>query len=372
MHFLGLLGMPRRVYTYDPAMGWDIYNLIATVGAFIIALSVLVFIINFFWMLTRGPRAGGNPWDGDSLEWSTPSPPVPHGYTRLPVVRSRHPMWDQENLTEGSPETVKLVEALARWPLKWRAAVVTTTLDARPQEVFRVANPSIWPFIAAVGMTTILADEVFSVHMAGGVGLRSSWARWRLALAPPGRSTRPRRSASSARPGCPCGRRSPIISRWPRLAACCVSGIVVGTLLFAYFYCGWRIRTGRRRHPLFSAALAGVLRRAAAGRGRSARWSERSVQRDQQGRLRLALALTFLFIAGPLAVQAADLFNSPPLGYARYGSIFYASRWPCFSACWWRWCSTRSRRSVPGGGELHSATPTAVGNARAVPVRDRG
>jgi len=367
MHFLGLLGMPRRVYTYDPAMGWDIYNLIATVGAFIIAFSVLVFIINFFWMLTRGPRAGGNPWEGDSLEWSTPSPPVPHGYTRLPVVRSRHPMWDQENLTEGSPETVKLVEALARWPLKWRAAVVTTTLDARPQEVFRVANPSIWPFIAAVGMTTIFAAEVFSVHWLAGVGLLiilGSLVGWhwprRVPVDTAEEERFERETGVPVRPG-----GSPIISRWATASLLLVSGIVVGTLLFTYFYLrlenpDWPPAGIPLSQPLWPVFSAGLLLVAAG----LARWSERSVQRDQQGRLRLALALAFLFIAGALAVQAADLFNQPfRWDTHAYGSIFYALSVAMFLGVLVALVFNAVTQIRAWRGELHSGHTTAVGNA---------
>ncbi|TAK35185.1 MAG: cytochrome c oxidase subunit I [Chloroflexota bacterium] len=100
MHIMGLLGMPRRVYTYAPGLGWDTPNFISTIGGFIIALSVIVFLWNFFASVRNGQVAGDDPWDAWTLEWSTSSPPPPHNFERLPEVRSRRPLWDQKH-----PET---------------------------------------------------------------------------------------------------------------------------------------------------------------------------------------------------------------------------------------------------------------------------
>jgi heme/copper-type cytochrome/quinol oxidase subunit 1 len=93
-HFLGLMGMPRRVYTYPDLPGWGIMNLISSVGGLISALAVLVFIVNIVWSLRRGALAGPNPWDAWTLEWATPSPPPPHNFDAVPPVRSRRPLWD--------------------------------------------------------------------------------------------------------------------------------------------------------------------------------------------------------------------------------------------------------------------------------------
>src|SRR5690606_23683392 len=150
-HILGLMGMPRRVYTYPSGLGWDGYNLASTIGAFILAAGILLFVVNLFYSARRGEPAGDNPWGADSLEWATTSPPPSYGFAVLPIVHTRHPLWDQEELTEGDPRIKNLVQSLGRWPLTWRAALTTTPFDARPVEIFRVAGPSIWPFIAAVG-----------------------------------------------------------------------------------------------------------------------------------------------------------------------------------------------------------------------------
>jgi cytochrome c oxidase subunit 1 len=94
MHIPGILGMPRRIYTYEPGRGWEIWNLIVTIGAFFQAAGVLVFVVNLLWSLRKGEPAGNDPWDAWTLEWSTSSPPPDYNFAATPVVRSRRPLWD--------------------------------------------------------------------------------------------------------------------------------------------------------------------------------------------------------------------------------------------------------------------------------------
>ena len=94
MHIPGILGMPRRIYTYEPGRGWETWNSIVTVGAFIQAAGVLMFVFNLLWSLRKGEPAGNDPWDAWTLEWSTSSPPPDYDFVETPVVRSRRPLWD--------------------------------------------------------------------------------------------------------------------------------------------------------------------------------------------------------------------------------------------------------------------------------------
>jgi cytochrome c oxidase subunit I len=94
MHVPGILGMPRRIYTYEPGRGWDIWNLIVTIGVLFQAAGILVFAANLVWSYFRGKRAGNDPWDAWTLEWSTSSPPPEYNYAKVPSVRSRRPLWD--------------------------------------------------------------------------------------------------------------------------------------------------------------------------------------------------------------------------------------------------------------------------------------
>jgi cytochrome c oxidase subunit I len=93
-HILGLIGMTRRTWTYPDLPGWGIMNLISTIGAFILAFAMLVFVWNIFISLRSGQIAGDNPWDAWTLEWATTSPPPVHNFDRLPPLRSRRPLYD--------------------------------------------------------------------------------------------------------------------------------------------------------------------------------------------------------------------------------------------------------------------------------------
>jgi cytochrome c oxidase subunit I len=94
MHVPGLLGMPRRIYTYEAGRGWEGWNTAVTVGAVIQGVAILIFVFNLVRAALRGPKAGNDPWDAWTLEWSTTSPPPEYNFATLPEVRSRRPLWD--------------------------------------------------------------------------------------------------------------------------------------------------------------------------------------------------------------------------------------------------------------------------------------
>jgi cytochrome c oxidase subunit 1 len=94
MHIPGLLGMPRRIYTYEAGRGWETLNIIVGIGAIIQTAGTLCFVFNLVWSYYRGEESGHDPWDAWTLEWSTPSPPPPYNFAVEPVVTSRRPLWD--------------------------------------------------------------------------------------------------------------------------------------------------------------------------------------------------------------------------------------------------------------------------------------
>ena len=115
LEILGLLGMPRRVYTYPDLPHWGALNMASTVGAFILGLSALVLVANVVWSLRAGAVAGNNPWNAWTLEWSTPSPPPDHNFEFVPPVRNRRPLWDLAH-PEAPDDPVRPDERLVRTP----------------------------------------------------------------------------------------------------------------------------------------------------------------------------------------------------------------------------------------------------------------
>ncbi len=153
MHLTGLLGMPRRVYTYPAHMGWDTLNMITTIGAFVLAIGVLLTFVNVLVSLRQGRAAGANPWDAPTLEWSVPSPPPPYNFAVLPTVASRHPLWEQR-LGEGHGAS-SLEEGLILDHA--RETIGTTALDSEPDVILKMPFDSPAPFVLTIGISAVFA-----------------------------------------------------------------------------------------------------------------------------------------------------------------------------------------------------------------------
>jgi cytochrome c oxidase subunit I len=128
MHFIGLLGMPRRIYTYDPVLGVGAMNLVSTIGAFIIGLSAIAFVINVFYSRRQRVEAGMDPWGAATLEWSVPSPPPNYNFTAIPEVVSRLPRWSDTEMK---------------------------AIPAEPEGEIHMPGGSYWPAVTAVGILVL-------------------------------------------------------------------------------------------------------------------------------------------------------------------------------------------------------------------------
>jgi cytochrome c oxidase subunit I+III len=153
MHVSGLLGMPRRVYTYQPGLGWDGWNLLSTLGGYVLAAGILVVGVSWLHAARWGRRAGPDPWQGDTLEWATASPPPHYDFAQIPVVRSREPVWDQPELRELADRVHERRLALA----EGHRTLGTTVLDADPEALLPMPEGSFAPVVLAAGLAATFA-----------------------------------------------------------------------------------------------------------------------------------------------------------------------------------------------------------------------
>lgn len=151
MHLMGMLGMPRRIYTYPAGLGWELPNLITSAGSFLFGVGILLFLINVAVSMKRGAPAGNNPWDAPSLEWSMPSPPPAYNFVSIPNVESRHPLWE-DRLDEG-PERTQLRGGMLLD--RGRETIGTTALDAEPDVILKMPGDSYAPFATTVALTVL-------------------------------------------------------------------------------------------------------------------------------------------------------------------------------------------------------------------------
>ena len=152
MHVLGLMGMPRRVYTYPAEMGWEWLNQVATAGSVIAVLGGLVFVGNALASYWRGAPSGPDPWGGSTLEWACPSPPPAWNFAYTPRVSSLTPMWEDAS-------RIAVFDGIA---VDRREVLVTSVTDAVPVYRQKSASPSIWPLVAAAAVSAMFIASIFT------------------------------------------------------------------------------------------------------------------------------------------------------------------------------------------------------------------
>ena len=152
LHFLGLRGMPRRVYTYGPDMHWQGLNVLASIAVVFMTAGFLVFLVNVLRSLRMGKIAGNNPWGDAGLEWAMSSPPPPYNFLHLPTVSSRDPLWEDP---PDQPVVVGLRDDI-------RETLVTHSLDAEPQHKDEDPGPSIWLFLTALAVSAAFVGSIFT------------------------------------------------------------------------------------------------------------------------------------------------------------------------------------------------------------------
>lgn len=153
MHILGLLGMPRRIFTYREGLGFSSINMLVTAGAFLLGVGILMSLLNLAWSMRSGQLAGRNPWNSDGLEWETDSPPKPYATVHIPTVATRHPLWDDYE-EESDPENDRVLD-------EERLTLTTTWLDAEPYSIASIPKDTLTPLILSGAMFVFFLALVF-------------------------------------------------------------------------------------------------------------------------------------------------------------------------------------------------------------------
>jgi cytochrome c oxidase subunit 1 len=159
MHILGLKGMPRRYYTYQEGLGWEMWNMLATMGAFTIAASTLVFMVNWVKSKRHGEIALGDPWDGRTLEWTIPSPPPEYNFRQVPMVTSVDDFWNRKYQEDRKGRPVRV-------PVGGAGEAMEETAPR-----IHMPSPSIYPLVAALGMPLMAYAVVLKSWFGFGMGV---------------------------------------------------------------------------------------------------------------------------------------------------------------------------------------------------------
>jgi cytochrome c oxidase subunit 1 len=161
MHWLGLWGMPRRYYTYDADAGWGLWNFVETVGSFIIAASILVFMWNMVRSLRKGDKAEADPWDARTVEWLTDSPPAHYNFAEIPTVHHRDELWHRKYAEDEEGKPVPVV------------AGAQEHADGHEEEEhhdIHMPDPSYFPMVASAGMPLIGYGLIFGMWPVAVLG----------------------------------------------------------------------------------------------------------------------------------------------------------------------------------------------------------
>lgn len=250
MHLTGFWGMPRRVYTFLPGLGWEWLNMLSTIGAFLLAAGILLFFVNVFLTLRQPPTAEDNPWGASTLEWATASPPPMYNFRTIPAVRSRDPLWEpvddpayQRDLADPERDRFGLL-------FRRRESLGTSVLDAIPQQRIILPGPTIVPFFLALAVAFTFLGLMINLWMVpiGALIVFILLAIWhwpnaqerQMAYVTAGPSTAPPTSTVADSYGI----KPPFW--WGMVGLILIEAVVFASLVTSYFY----LRASAQEWPL--------------------------------------------------------------------------------------------------------------------------
>jgi len=232
MHLTGLLGMPRRVYTYEGDLGWDWLNLLSSLGGFVMAAGVAMTLLDLLLYSRLGRRAGTNPWGADTLEWATATPAPPYVFTTIPSVQSRHPLWHDPDL----PATVAAGQHyLAGTCHQRRETLGSDAVSGEPLAVYHVPGNTWLPLQTSVALALVCIALLLRIYplallaalLALAFALRWGWRNG-------AQTGGPHRSSDDTLPLHWCTADGPGL--WGMLITLMVNGALYLSLLFGWVY----------------------------------------------------------------------------------------------------------------------------------------
>jgi cytochrome c oxidase subunit 1/cytochrome c oxidase subunit I+III len=173
MHILGIMGMPRRVWTYSNGLGWDSLNLIVSIGSVVFGAGTGITLLNWVLSMRRGRPAPPDPWGGDTLEWATASPPPDYNFAEVPTVSGRHPLWDGE-AEPAVPATAPFIEPVRSLTVSGgldKTSPITSGRDTMPSEVLEVPEETAMPLAVALGIAVFFVGLLIDASVVGVLGV---------------------------------------------------------------------------------------------------------------------------------------------------------------------------------------------------------
>ncbi len=248
MHFAGLRGMPRRVFTYPADVGWDWFNMISTVGAFVFATGIAIVVVDVLRPKHRQPKGEANPWNAGTLEWIS-EPEENWGVRSIPIIKSRYPLWDQPGLRDDIAKGRFYLPGAVEG---YRETLVTSVLDAEPIQCLRVGGTSYLTILSAMALGGVFVAITFhwwiitALCAAAFLAFVIGWL-WTGTAIPPEKAEKDVGLGLSL-PLYVSGPAS--VGWWAMFITLVGDGTAFGSLVFGYFFY-WTI------HDDFTAGLAG-------------------------------------------------------------------------------------------------------------------
>jgi len=329
MHLTGLLGMPRRAYTYSadlgPAVQW--LNLLSTAAGFLLAVGFIAFCVDVWLAWRHGRRAGSNPWNANTLEWAMKVPPPVYNFVSLPSIAGRDPLWDRPGLQAELDAGKGWLAGSGRHA---RETLGTSLRGGVPEVVYTLSGSTWVPLVTALTLLAVLASFIAKAYWLAGFSFMGTIAAiwwWiattgdddaplRIDAAPPGapRVELPTQSASRESPGA-----------WGTTLFLMVDASLYGSLIFAYFYL-WLVapQWPPEGHgmPGLAWPLAGLALIVAGSV--AMRLAMRANGRGQPGGARLGVAIAVLLLAGFALTQwiVLSAYGHAPQSHA-YASLLH-------------------------------------------------